>query len=211
MSRHPRKLLLFLPAALAAMALAAPVASAGVLVKSATSCEAQTLTQPFARWLDPFKYTPVPGGSFETGQPAWTLSGGARVVAGNEPFFVNSRTDSKSLSIPKGASVTSRSICVGLNEPTLRFFAKQNGGLLGTATSALAVSVMFETSTGLVLTVPIGAAAVNASWSPTLPMVIVANLLPLMPGDTTAVAFKFTAVTGNWQIDDVYVDPSYRR
>jgi hypothetical protein len=37
-------------------------------------------------------------------------------------------------------------------------------------------------------------------------MPIVVNLLPLLPGDHTAVAFRFSTA-GNWQIDDVYVDP----
>jgi hypothetical protein len=40
--------------------------------------------------------------------------------------------------------------------------------------------------------------------------VIGANLLPLLPGSKTAVAFRFTAVSGDWQIDDVYVDPFTR-
>jgi hypothetical protein len=43
-------------------------------------------------------------------------------------------------------------------------------------------------------------------------MPIVANLLPLLPGDHTPVAFRFTPVGlgGDWRIDDLYVDP-YRR
>ncbi len=35
-----------------------------------------------------------------------------------------------------------------------------------------------------------------------------ANLLPLLPPDMTAVRFKFAPLLGgSWQIDDVYVDP----
>ena len=33
------------------------------------------------------------------------------------------------------------------------------------------------------------------------------SLLPLLPGDRTPVAFQFTPLLGDWQIDDVYVDP----
>jgi hypothetical protein len=36
---------------------------------------------------------------------------------------------------------------------------------------------------------------------------VVANLLPLLPNNYTAVAFRLRAVTGTWRIDDVYVDP----
>jgi hypothetical protein len=61
-----------------------------------------------------------------------------------------------------------------------------------------------------VLTAPIGVVT-GGGWAPTLPMTVVANLLPLLPGDQTAVAFRFTAVAGSWQIDDVYVDPWNRR
>jgi hypothetical protein len=40
--------------------------------------------------------------------------------------------------------------------------------------------------------------------------VVIANLLPLLPGDKTPVAFRFRAVTGNWNVDDAYVDPLQR-
>ena len=37
---------------------------------------------------------------------------------------------------------------------------------------------------------------------------MVGNLLPLLPGDMTPVEFRFTPLLGgDWQIDDVYVDP----
>jgi hypothetical protein len=42
-------------------------------------------------------------------------------------------------------------------------------------------------------------------------MAMLANLLPLLPGQQTPVRFKFTAIAGSWQIDDVYVDPYQRR
>ena len=197
-------------AALAATAVAAPAASAGILTTSAASCADHVFSKPFAKWLDFMNYVPLPGGSFEPGSDAWTLAGGARVVSGNERYYVRSSADARSLAIPRGATVTSPAMCVGLGEPTLRFFARQNSGLLGTASSSLAVSVEFETEAGLVATAPIGAAAANSGWTPTVPMAVVANLLPLMPNDSTAVRFKFTAVSGDWQIDDVYVDP-YRR
>ena len=209
MSVRTLKTSLALTATLALTAFAAPAANAGILTAGATSCDAHVYSKPFAKWLDYMNYTPLPGGSFEAGDKAWTLSGGAKVVSGNETFYVRSRNDKRSLLVPRGATVTSPPICVGIGEPTLRFFAKQNDKLLG-ATAALAVSVDVETSTGSLVTVSIGSVAANTGWSPTLPMAVVANLLPLLPNDTTAVRFNFTAVTGNWQIDDVYVDP-FRR
>jgi hypothetical protein len=189
----------------------APSASAGLLVTSARGCETHAYSQPFARWGDNAQYTPVDGGSFESGTPAWTLTGGSSVVSGNEPFYVRSSSDSKSLRIPQGGTATSRSICVGIHEPTMRFFAKQNGGLLGSLTSVMTVEVLFETSLGVVLSAPVNVGALNSAWAPSLTGVVVANLLPLMPNDTTAVAFRFRAVTGSWNVDDLYVDPIFRR
>ena len=197
-------------AACAAAAIAAPAADAGVLVSSAESCATQQFSNPFSRWGDNAAYTPVPGGAFESGQKAWTLSGGATVVAGNEPFKVRSAADASSLSIPQGGVATSPAMCVGLSEPTIRWFQKQSNSLLG-LTGSMTVSVLTETSLGGVVETPVGAGLLGTSWSPSLTGVIVTNLLPLLPDSKTAVAFRFRAVTGTWNVDDVYVDPYQRR
>jgi hypothetical protein len=197
-------------AALTLVAVTAPTANAGLLVSTASDCDAQQLSKPFAPWADFANYTPVDGGSFEAGTPVWSLTGGAKVVSGNESFSVRSKSDSRSLSLPQGSTATSRSICVGLGEPTLRWFQRQSGGLLGSLTSAMTVEVLFESSLGQTLALPIGVGALNSGWAPSLPAVVTANLLPLLPGEKTAVAFRFRALTGNWAIDDVYVDPYSR-
>lgn len=183
-------------------------ASAGVLVKTTTDCANQSLSTPFTRWLDPMQYTLLPGGSFESGATGWSLSGGASVVSGNESWKVTGAGDAKSLRLPSGSSAISAPICVGLEHPTLRFFAKKNSGLLST----LAVSARVPLQLGGTLEVPIGVVAAGGQWTPTLPMLYLGNLLPLLPGQYTAVTFKFTPVLGgDWQIDDVYVDPMRTR
>lgn len=188
---------------------AAPTAQAGVLVSTATSCASQSLSKPFAAWGDTNDYTPVPGGDFESGAAGWTLGGGARIVAGNETYRVGGASDAYSLYLPQGAVATSRSICVGLSEPSVRWFQKQSGSLLR-LTGAMTVSVLTETSTGLVVETPVGTGLLGMSWSPSLVGVITTNLLPLLPDNKTAVAFRFRAVTGNWNVDDAYVDPLSR-
>jgi hypothetical protein len=72
--------------------------------------------------------------------------------------------------------------------------------------SHLDVEVLFEDAYGNVHDIAIGTAK-GAGWSPTAPMVITPALLPLLPGEHTAVAFRFTAHGGDFQIDDVHVDP----
>jgi hypothetical protein len=203
------RLLLAAAVTLAVCWALAPSASAGVLVKAAGECPTQKLEQPFLRWLDPAQYTLLPGGTFESALPGWTLSG-ARVVSGNEPYYVHGKSEKKSLSIPSGSKATSAVICVGLGHPTMRLFAKSSGG---SVLATLKVEVLFELATGQVVSLPIGVAPAGAhrSWQPTLPMAVVANLLPLLPNARTPVAFRFTPVgAASWTIDDVYVDPRFR-
>lgn len=186
---------------------AAPSASAGILVQSATDCTSPTAEQPFSRWYDNASYILAPQGSFEDGASDWSLSGAA-VDAGNESFNVGG-AGSHSLRIKQGGYAITPTICVGLDRPTLRFFARSSGGLLGLST--MAVSVRFETSLGLVAELPIGVVLPSGSWQPSLPMPILANLLPLLPGQMTPVQFRFAPVGGaTWWIDDVYVDPHQR-
>jgi hypothetical protein len=184
-------------------AFAAP-AHAGILTTSATNCDDSALTQPFARYGDTAEYKAV--GTFEGGSDGWTLAGGAKVIAGNETAHVAGAADSHSLSLPSGSTATTPPVCVGLNEPTLRFFTRKNSGLLST----LAVTVHVQTSLGVWVTLPIGV-DLGGAWHPSAKMLVLANLLPLLPPDRTAVKFSFTPLLGgNWQVDDVYVDPLAR-
>ena len=96
---------------------------------------------------------------------------------------------------------------VQIIDAAVRVFARNGGSILST----LKVEVLFEDSAGQVLSAPIGVVT-GGAWAPSLPLPIVVNLLPLLPDDRTAVAFRFTPVLGgDWQIDDVYVDPWNRR
>ena len=200
-SRMTRKLLIPV-LAIAAFAGAPAAANAGLLVSSATDCASQSLDQTFLRWADVANYTAQPGGGFESG-PAWSLSGGAAVVSGNERFFVtDDTTDSHSLLLPDGASAKSGSICVGIEHPDIRFLARTSDPL-----ATVSVDVLFEDGLGNVRSAPIGTITPGSSWSPTAPLPIVVNLLPLLPGEKTAVAFRFSASGGSVQIDDVFVDP----
>ena len=205
-----KKTLMFV-ATVAAMAIAAPSAQAGVLVKTTTDCDESVIEQPFTQWSDKNNYVLAPGGTFEDGAAGWALSG-ASVVAGNEPWNVHGDGDSKSLKIPAGRSATSQAMCVGLEHPTLRFFAKNtSSSLLGGLLSTLTVEVQFETSVGAVVSLPIGVILPSGKWQPTPSFLVIANLLPLLPGQHTPVRFRFTAIGGSsWQIDDVYVDPRTR-
>jgi hypothetical protein len=203
-ARSLRRLTLLALAALALIsALAIGPASASTAATAQTSCPS-TVERPFVRWLDPAAYTLAPGGDFESWNHRWQLSGGAKVVSGNEPFKVHGTADARSLSIPAGGSAVSPPFCAGLGEPTLRLFAV--GGSLN---SWLKVEVLYPTLFGpasqTVALVPrMGA------WGPTLQTPMLGNVLGLtsLGGLTTTVQVRLTALGGvGWKVDDVYVDP----
>ena len=182
-------------------------ASAGLLTQSATSCDDGAITQPFKRFGDAANYKLLAGGSFEAGTAAWQLSGGAKIVSGNESYKVGGATHSRSLSLPSGGAAVSPFTCVGLGEPTLRLFAKRNSALLGLV-STLNVQIQVQTSLGLSLWLPVLPGDLGgSSWHPTAQMPLIANILPLSASDKTPVRFRFSPLLGSWQIDDVYVDP----
>jgi hypothetical protein len=209
LSARVRLLATLLTAAVALLALPAASAQAGLLVKTTTACGSQPLEQPFTRWLDPLSFTLVPNGTLEAGTKDWTLSN-ASVVTGNESYYVHAKGESKSLYLPAGSSATTRAMCMGIDHLAMRFFAKSKDTTL-LSLSRLQVEVLFEDAGGNVRSLVIGAATPSSSWAPTLPMLVIANLLPLLPGSNTPVAFRFTPKgKGSWWIDDIYVDPHRR-
>jgi hypothetical protein len=198
----------------AALFAAGPsTASAGLLVQSAPNCDNGAVSQPFAQWDDDNHYFLSPGGDFENGAGEWA-DNGARVVGDQEPWQV-AGNGSRALNIPAGRTVVSPTMCVGLEHPTMRFFAhRSGGGLLGVASNLL-VTARVETSLGLVLEVPVGSLSTltgnGVKWNKTPTQIVLASLLPLLPGEHTPIQFRFTAVgTSDWVIDDVFVDPRYR-
>jgi len=199
------RVLLIAVLTVAATAFAAPPAHGGPLAESAVSCDSYVLEQPFLQFLDPFEYVLAPKGTFERGASGWTLTGRARVVSGNETYYVHGSGERRSLSLRPGSSATSPAMCAGLEYPTLRMFAVNRRSALST----LQVEVLFEDALGEVQSLPIALLTASRSWEPTVPMPVVANLLPLLPENRTAIAFRFSPqdAVGDWRIDDVYVDP----
>jgi hypothetical protein len=188
-----------------ALALSLPFSAqaAELIATVSAACEGQVVEQPFIRWADPARYVLVPSGTVETGR-GWDLQGGAARTWGNETFYVHDEDDARSLALPSGSSATTAPMCVGLEHPTLRLLARNDGSVF----SSLDVEVLFEDATGTTRAVPIGAFLGTSSWQPTLPLAVLANIGALPPGDHVDVAFRFTPRgAGAWSIDDVYVDP----
>jgi hypothetical protein len=199
-------------AALCLLLAIAPPARAGELLELTEGCPDTRLEQPFLPWLDPMEYSLIPAGTFESGARGWTLRG-AQIVAGNEPWYVHGGGEHRSLAIPSGASAQTPVVCAGLEEPTLRLFARPSSDLdeVDPWTSALVVEVLFEDELGTTRVLPIALVPALPGWAPTAPHPVVANLLALLPMGRTPLAFRFTAQGEvRWQIDDVYLDPQRR-
>jgi hypothetical protein len=192
---------------IAGVALAAmPAASAQAAVVETGNCDGSSVSQPFTQWADAQSYELLPGGDFENAAAGWTLGGGARTVAGSEPFGLTGSVGSASLSLPAGSSAQSPFVCANAAYPTFRFLARQ-GGLL----SSTLVQVVY-TAPGLgQVAVPVGVAALSSSWRPTAPMLTASAVPAALSGGTTEVAIRFTELTGSSQIDDVFLDPRMKR
>jgi hypothetical protein len=187
-------------AAFAALTITAPVAGASLV----DGCPDSGASQPFLPWGDQSMYVLAPDGGFEHGGGAWNLGDGAAVVSGNERFQVGGADDSWSLSLPDGTRATTADACIGLDSPTMRFFARNDGDPDG----RLVVSVIVDTLLGP-LAVPVGSVDATSDWHPTPAFLLLANLtaLPIVNDSTASIRLRFTARGGDWRIDDVYIDP----
>lgn len=168
------------------------------------SCPGLTYSQPFSQWGDSNSYFLAPGGSFE-GTSSWSLAGGAKVVGGNEPFYLNSRRDSHSLALPPGSSATTPAICLAALSPHMRLVGFASDG------SGVHVDVYARGLLGLVQ-LPVSADIdLSSSWAPSGDVsLLLQNVLALTNLGTTTVYFRFSPIgSATVQLDDVYVDPIF--
>ena len=193
---------------LAVLAGVAPSAHAGLLSLTTGDC-GQTASEPFAQWGDTASYTLVPGGTFEPGSAGWALGGGAKVVPGNESYGASGR-GAYSLSLPAGSSATSPAACTGLDHPSARLFVRNTGA----SSSRLNVYATYRLLLGLPYTISLGQLSGSASWQPSsvLQMGLLNNVVGSLTLTDSTISFKFVPAdgSGNWSIDDVYLDPRCR-
>ncbi|HWT25871.1 MAG TPA: hypothetical protein VN213_20365 [Solirubrobacteraceae bacterium] len=193
--------------AVVAALFAAPAADAHAALVELSPCDGAELSKPFTPWLDAANYKLAPGGDFEGSLAGWTLSGGARTVAGGEPWAVTGEPSTRALALPAGASAVTAATCVNAGAPTLRFFARSTGGLL----PLLKVDLLYRDGLFRLVSVPVGVVVPGSAWRPTLPMLTASVLAAAVAGGEAPLSVRFTALSGSWEIDDVFVDPYARR
>jgi hypothetical protein len=190
--------------AISSIALLALCLAAG----SAQACSYPGAKPVFAPWGDQHDYALAPEGGFESGGNGWALRGGAGVVAGNESYQLNGLADSRSLALPAGSSAVSPPICMSIDTPLIRFVTRNTGN----PSSRLRVEAVYSLL-GLVRTNVVNTVSAGGSWEPSKQMstvlglsTIVGTILP------SAIEVRFTPLdnTGQWQVDDLYVDPFAR-
>src|SRR5947209_7284192 len=146
---------------LAGATLLTPSAHASVLSLLPGGCGNQVESQPFTPWNDSANYTPVLGGSFETGGFGWQLTGGAHVTPGSESFGV-SGPGSSSLALPAGSAGVSPYSCTDIYHPTVRLFVRNTGA----PTSHLTVQALYPGLLGGLQSATVGEVSASSSWSP---------------------------------------------
>lgn len=201
-----KRLSIVLGTTVAAVVLATP-AQAGLLTgllpglvspaDSPSTCDTN-VSQPFSPWGDRANYVLTPGGSFEPGGPSWSLSRGARVVRGNESFYVNSRSDRYSLYMPSGSSVVTPPMCFAAGDWKMRFFATGSG--------KVRVQVRVRSLLGLLSILDGGTMRSGGTWRPSPEIgLLITNLGGILATDS--VSFRLIAREGSVRVDDVYLDP----
>jgi hypothetical protein len=168
-----------------------------------STCDTKA-SQPFRKIDgDSSYYVLVPGGSFESGTPGWTLGRGAKVVAGNEPWKVNSSSDNHSLYIPSGGYATTAPMCFAPGDWHMRFFAASSSNSL----SSLQVRVRVKSLLGILSILDGGVVRANSTWEPSPRLALtLTNITGLL--STDSVSFQFVpSDSASWRIDDVYLDP----
>ena len=176
-------------AAFAAVALLAPLTP--VARASGGHCTLSTVAQPFLLWADPASYELIPGGDFENG--TWSLTGGAQRVSGSEPYAATGKLGNRSASVPAGGSALSPRACVAETEPTIRFFIAGSG--------AVAVDFIYG---GTVI--PSGTVVASGSWMPSL-VVLTGSAITAAANGNVEVSVELIGLSGDPQVDDVFIDP----
>jgi hypothetical protein len=202
------------PAVLAAAVCSVPAANAGLIGNIGNlvsgNCPSGG-TQVFAPWQDANYYLPASNGGFELGSTGWSLSGGAGVVSGNEPFYPSG---THSLSLPSGSSAMSPTVCLGTQQLYIRLFAKDLNG----TDSGLRVRVYWYGLLNQLLGYSdFGVFPGGGNWGPTGKvqsgggLVAPLPVVSLLSSSSARIQITPLGSGSHWQIDDLYIDPSVMR
>src|SRR3954451_17683658 len=196
--------------ALPALSLAAATADASAPRTAADPCGYGAPSQVFLGSNDHKSYVLTPNGAFESADPAWTLTGDAAIVEGNDTLLLGAATDHQSLSLPAGSSTRSPVTCIASGQPTFRFAARASGV---DKHSRLGVEILYTGKKGAKRSAVVGKLRAGEEWAPTKKLAVRLGRVKTHGKLKWAnVTFRFTPVgVGDWQVDDLYLAPRARR
>jgi hypothetical protein len=173
-------------------------------LSAAADCGETTSAQVFLPWGDGANYTLAPGGDLSSAD-GWSLNKQALVASGGDPFSGAQH----SLQMTKGAEAATPAMCVDLDNPTIRFFTRDQGG---NGKANLKVDVLYEGFDGHVKHLTVARLKAGETWAPSMVVPMYMNMLAQASATgMTAVAFNFKAEglqkNETLSISSLYVDP----
>jgi hypothetical protein len=173
-------------------------------LSTAADCTSPSSAQTFLPWGDSASYSLAPGGDLSS-TDGWTLNKQALVASDANPFTGTANA----LRFGNGGDAATPAMCVNLNNPTIRFFARDQGG---NGKSNLKVDVLYEDFGGQIKHLTIAKLKAGETWAPTLIVPMYMNMLAQASATgMTAVAFEFKAEglqkDETLSISSLYVDP----
>ena len=198
-----------LPRVLAASALAVVALGSGAQAALAYGtplpCTSRSEAAVFAPWGDKATYFLVSNGGFENGSTDWSLSSGAKVVSGNETYYVGGAANGHSLRMGPNSSAESRTLCVSRGEDTLRLFVN-NSHVSGAILHVDAIAVNPDSGAVGYAAFDVNGDVPSSPWAPTIQLKI-PNLLGGNGTEQLTLRFTLRGVQTTWYIDDIYIDP----
>jgi len=170
-------------------------------------CSERYIENPFTAWDDNADYFLIKEGNLGSDSTYDWNFGGGELTAENNPNSLHGE-ETSSLSLSEGDSATSPTICVTVDDPTMRFFVKNTGAETGTlSVDAVYLDANFEEQTFHLGTLT--SAEASSEWGPSPVLELAAPLVEILADGETPVTFRFTAAGegSGWLVDDVYVDP----
>jgi hypothetical protein len=194
-----RRVVLILCAA-AAISLSATAATARAdLLPGLLGGNCGSTAPVFSPWGDRDAYYFAKNGGFESGSTGWTLSGGASVVSGGEPWNL-SGSGSHSLLVPTGGSAAIN-VCYGLTYPSIRFLVAGHG-----APAVVHVRVIAHGLLGILSVLDGGRFTTGTTWAPSPKLSTLLSALSA-PVGTKSLQLQFTVESGSANFDDLFIDP----
>jgi hypothetical protein len=194
-----RRIVLIICAA-AAVSLAATAATARAdLLPGLLGGNCGATAPVFAPWGDRAGYYFARNGGFESGSTGWTLSGGAAVVSGDEPWNL-SGPGSHSLLVPTGGSAAIN-VCYGLTYPAVRFLVAGRNG-----PAVVHVRVIARGLLGVLAVLDGGTFTAGSTWAPSPKLSTLFSALSA-PLGSKSLQLQFTVESGAATFDDLFVDP----